>query len=143
MYEVTNQDAEAILKGTGESQDGVVRIRGLPFNCAEKEIIQFFSGVNITQYTSPTDPIHCNPSHFLKSTLSGLSVMKDGVTLVMDRWGRSSGDAFVQFATQEMADEALKRDRDVIGNRSDHYVELKCANCVKLETKLWCATLLK
>lgn len=58
--------------------------------------------------------------------------MKDGVTLVMDRWGRNSGDAFVQFATQEMADEALNRDREVIGNRSDHCIKLKCAsfNCV-------------
>ncbi|KAB5528574.1 hypothetical protein PHYPO_G00141790 [Pangasianodon hypophthalmus] len=94
VYEVTNRDAEAILKGTGESQDGVVRIRGLPFTCTEKDITEFFSGLNI---------------------------VKDGVTLVMDRWGRSSGDAFVQFGTQEMADEALKRDREVIGSR---YIEV-------------------
>lgn len=44
VYEVTNKDAEAILKGTSECQDGVVRIRGLPFTCTEQEIIQFFSG---------------------------------------------------------------------------------------------------
>lgn len=44
VYEVTNRDAETILKGKGESQDGVVRIRGLPFNCTEKDVIQFFSG---------------------------------------------------------------------------------------------------
>ncbi|KAK3514393.1 hypothetical protein QTP70_017605 [Hemibagrus guttatus] len=94
LYEVTNQDAEAILKGTDEIQDGVVRIRGLPFTCTEKDITQFFSG---------------------------LSIVKDGVTLVTDRLGRSSGDAFVQFATQEMADEALRRDREVIGNR---YIEV-------------------
>lgn len=42
----------------------------------------------------------------------------------MDRRGRNSGDAYVRFATQEMADEALKRDREVIGNRSDLYVQL-------------------
>lgn len=48
VYEVTNRDAEAILKGTDENQDGVVRIRGLPFNCAEEEVIQFFSGENLT-----------------------------------------------------------------------------------------------
>ncbi|KAI5088356.1 G-rich sequence factor 1 isoform X1 [Silurus meridionalis] len=75
---VEGRDAESILKGTGESQDGVVRIRGL-------------------------------------------NIVKDGITLVMDRWGRSSGDAFVQFATQEMADEALKKDREVIGSR---YIEV-------------------
>lgn len=54
--------------------------------------------------------------------------MNNGVTLVMDRSGRSSGDAFVQFATQEMANEALKRDREVIGNRSDHDIRLKRAS---------------
>lgn len=69
----------------------------------------------------------------MKSTLSGLNITKDGVTLVMDRWGRISGDAYVQFATQEMADEALKRDREIIGNRSDLYFKLTRASfhCVK------------
>ncbi len=43
--------------------------------------------------------------------------MEDGVTIVLDRKGRNSGDAFVQFATKEMADEALKKDREVMGNR--------------------------
>lgn len=96
VYEVTNRDAEAILNSTDESQsqDGVVRLRGLPFNCTEKEIMQFFSE---------------------------LEIVSDGVVLVTDRSGRNSGDAFVQFATQEMADEALKRDREVIGNR---YIEV-------------------
>ncbi|KAL7836551.1 hypothetical protein AOLI_G00278350 [Acnodon oligacanthus] len=96
VYEVTNSDAEAIIRGADESPgtDGVVRLRGLPFNCTEMDIIQFFSG---------------------------LDVVMNGVTLVLDHRGRSSGDAFVQFATQEMADQALQRDRDVIGNR---YIEV-------------------
>lgn len=51
VYEVTNSDAEAILKGTGESQDGVVRLRGLPFTCAENDVVQFFSGDNPTLQT--------------------------------------------------------------------------------------------
>ncbi|TSN86080.1 G-rich sequence factor 1 [Bagarius yarrelli] len=94
LYEVTDRDAESILKGTDEGRDGVVRIRGLPFSCREEDIIQFFSG---------------------------LDIVKDAVTLVTDRRGRLSGDAFVQFATQEMADEALKRDKEVIGSR---YIEV-------------------
>lgn len=56
--------------------------------------------------------------------LSGLDIMTDGVTLVLDRKGRNSGDAYVQFATQEMADKALQKDREVIGSRSDHYMFL-------------------
>uniref|UniRef100_A0A8C2B924 G-rich RNA sequence binding factor 1 n=1 Tax=Cyprinus carpio TaxID=7962 RepID=A0A8C2B924_CYPCA len=96
VYEVTNKDAEAILKATQHctESDGAVRLRGLPFSCSEKDIIQFFSG---------------------------LEIVEDGVTIVLDRKGRNSGDAFVQFATKEMAEEALKKDREVIGNR---YIEI-------------------
>ncbi|XP_056125994.1 G-rich sequence factor 1 [Rhinichthys klamathensis goyatoka] len=96
VYEITNKDAEAILKATQPitESDGVVRLRGLPFSCTEKDIIQFFSG---------------------------LDIVKDGVTIVLNRKGRNSGDAFVEFVTKEMAEKALKRDRDVIGNR---YIEI-------------------
>ncbi|KAK2911797.1 hypothetical protein Q8A67_003930 [Cirrhinus molitorella] len=96
VYEVTNKDAEAILKATQQitESDEVVRLRGLPFSCMEKDIIQFFSGLEIAE---------------------------DGVKIVLDRKGRNSGDAFVQFATKEMAELALKKDREVIGNR---YIEI-------------------
>ncbi|XP_062873606.1 G-rich sequence factor 1 [Trichomycterus rosablanca] len=107
VYEVTNKDAESILKGTDDSPttDGVVRLRGLPFNCTEEQVIQFFSG---------------------------LDVVKDGVTLVTDRLGRSSGDAFVQFASREMAGEALKKDREVIGNR---YIEVFPSKKSEIQTQ--------
>ena len=45
MFEVTDEQAEAILKGPDPlANDGVVRLRGLPFNSTEKDIIQFFTG---------------------------------------------------------------------------------------------------
>lgn len=46
VYEVTNSDAEAILKRANQTaaDDGVVRLRGLPFTSNEADIIQFFSG---------------------------------------------------------------------------------------------------
>lgn len=96
VYEVTNSDADAILKATEESSesDGVVRLRGLPFSCTEKDIIQFFPG---------------------------LKIVEDGVTVVLNRRGRNSGDAFVQFATKEMAEKALERNKEVMGNR---YIEI-------------------
>lgn len=146
VYEVTNRDAETILKGGGESQDGVVRIRGLPFTCTEQEVVQFFAGEDQTEQAFKTSSIPRDMIHSIRSTLSGLNIVKDGVTLVLDRWGRSSGDAFVQFATQEMADEALKKDREVIGSRSELYLHLKrfSSLCVKIEvldarrsTKAW------
>lgn len=46
VYEVTERDAEAIIKKATEAQvdDGVVRLRGLPFTSTEADIAQFFSG---------------------------------------------------------------------------------------------------
>ncbi|XP_064792605.1 G-rich sequence factor 1 [Oncorhynchus masou masou] len=96
VFEVTNSDAEAILKKSVQlpARDGVVRIRGLPYSCTETDVLLFFSGLDVTE---------------------------DGVTLVTDHRGRNSGEAYVQFLSQEHADEALTRDREVIGNR---YIEV-------------------
>ncbi|XP_049326781.1 G-rich sequence factor 1 isoform X3 [Astyanax mexicanus] len=96
VYEVTNRDAEAIMKGSDMSpiKDGVVRIKGLPFNCSEEDVLEFFSG---------------------------LDVAKEGVTFVLDHRGRKTGDAFVKFANQEIANQALQRDKDYIGKR---YIEV-------------------
>ncbi|XP_044051895.1 G-rich sequence factor 1 [Siniperca chuatsi] len=96
VYEVTNSDAEVILKKAVQTpaDDGVVRLRGLPFTCTVADIVQFFSG---------------------------LDIVENGITIVTDHRGRNSGDAFVQFSSQEAADEALQRDREVIGNR---YIEV-------------------
>lgn len=46
VYEVTNSDAEAILKENIQvpADDSVVMLRGLPFTCTEPDITQFFSG---------------------------------------------------------------------------------------------------
>ncbi|XP_046871960.1 G-rich sequence factor 1 [Hypomesus transpacificus] len=96
VYEVTDGDAEAILKKSVQlpAEDGVVRLRGLPYSCTEADILFFFSG---------------------------LDVVKNGVTFVTDGKGRLKGEAFVQFSSHEMVQEALQRDRELIGNR---YIEV-------------------
>ncbi|XP_049906156.1 G-rich sequence factor 1 isoform X2 [Epinephelus moara] len=106
VYEVTNSDAEAILKEAilkeailkkaipAGPDVGVVRLRGLPFSCSKADIAQFFSGLEIEH---------------------------NGITIVLDHKGRNSGEAFVQFSSKTAADEALKRDRQLIGNR---YIEV-------------------
>ncbi|XP_072243450.1 G-rich sequence factor 1 [Leuresthes tenuis] len=96
VFEVTNSDAEAILKKTVQTlaADGVVLMRGLPFSCTEDDIADFFSG---------------------------LDIVENGITIVRDFRGRNSGEAFVQFTSQEAADEALKKDRELIGHR---YIEV-------------------
>ncbi|XP_076586195.1 G-rich sequence factor 1 [Chaetodon auriga] len=96
VYEVTNREAEAILKKTVQppGEEGVVRLRGLPFTCTEADIAQFFSG---------------------------LDIVENGITIITDHAGRNTGKAFVQFHSQKAADEALLRDREIIGNR---YIEV-------------------
>ncbi|XP_068166393.1 G-rich sequence factor 1 [Antennarius striatus] len=96
VFEVTECDAEAILKNVPQtdSHDGVVRLRGLSYNNTEDDIIHFFSGLNIAE---------------------------NGITIITDHLGRNSGVGFVQFSSQEEADEALKRHRGVIGSR---YIEV-------------------
>ncbi|XP_061528335.1 G-rich sequence factor 1 isoform X1 [Phycodurus eques] len=96
VYEVTNSDAEGILKKAAlfPADTRVVRLRGLPFTCTEDDIVRFFYG---------------------------LEIMEKGITMVINSRGRRSGDAFVWFSSQEAADEALHRDRELIGNR---YIEV-------------------
>ncbi|XP_029367114.1 G-rich sequence factor 1 isoform X2 [Echeneis naucrates] len=96
VYEVTNRVAEAILKKTHQdtADNWVVRLRGLPFSCTEADVTQFFSGLDIRE---------------------------NGITFVTDYRGRKSGEAFVQFSSQESAAGALQRDREVIGSR---YIEV-------------------
>lgn len=96
VFEVTNRDAETILKKaiSTPADDGVVRLRGLPFSSTEADIIAFFSG---------------------------LDIVENGVTIITDRQGRNSGEAFVQFSSAEAATKALQRDRDVMGHR---YIEV-------------------
>ncbi|KAM7415640.1 hypothetical protein PAMA_017934 [Pampus argenteus] len=96
VFEVTNADAEVILKNVIQppGTSGFVRLRGLPFSCTEADIVHFFSGLNIVE---------------------------NGINILSDNRGRRSGEALVQFSSQEAADEALQRDREVMGNR---YIEV-------------------
>ncbi|XP_069562069.1 G-rich sequence factor 1 [Brachyistius frenatus] len=96
VFEVSNSDAEALLKSAVQpaAEDGVVKLRGLPFSCTEVDILHFFTG---------------------------LTVVENGVTIVTNARGRKSGEAFVQFSSQEAANEALQRDRELIGSR---YIEV-------------------
>lgn len=100
VYEVTNSDAEDILKKAAEArgEDGVVLLRGLPFSCTEDDIAHFFSDLNIAE---------------------------NGITIVTNSRGKNSGEAYVQFTSQEEADKALEKDRELIGHR---YIEVFPSN---------------
>nr|XP_039335389.1 G-rich sequence factor 1-like [Saimiri boliviensis boliviensis] len=67
--------------------------RGLPYSCNKKDIVDFFAGLNTV-----------------------------AITFVMDYRGRQkTGEAYVQFEEPEMANQALLKHREEIGNR---YIEI-------------------
>ncbi|KAM5217555.1 heterogeneous nuclear ribonucleoprotein H isoform 5-T11 [Hipposideros larvatus] len=99
VFKSNNVEMDWVLKHTGPNSpdtanDGFVRLRGLPFGCSKEEIVQFFSG---------------------------LEIVPNGITLPVDFQGRSTGEAFVQFASQEIAEKALKKHKERIGHR---YIEI-------------------
>ncbi|XP_009112266.2 heterogeneous nuclear ribonucleoprotein H2 isoform X1 [Brassica rapa] len=65
----------------------VVRLRGLPFNCADVDIFKFFAGLDIVD------------------------------VLLVSKNGKSSGEAFVVFAGPMQVEIALRRDRQNMGRR--------------------------
>ncbi|KAJ8784194.1 hypothetical protein J1605_008524 [Eschrichtius robustus] len=99
VFKSNNVEMDWVLKHTGPNSpdtanDGFVRLRGLPFGCSKEEIVQFFSG---------------------------LEIVPDGITLSVDFRGRSTGEAFMQFASQEIAEKAVKKHKERIGHR---YIEI-------------------
>ncbi|XP_074084515.1 G-rich sequence factor 1 isoform X2 [Macrotis lagotis] len=98
VYEINNEDVDALMKSLQAKSnpvvnDGVVRLRGLPYSCNEKDIVEFFAGLNIID-----------------------------ITFVMDHRGRrKTGEAYVQFEEPEMANQALLKHKEEIGNR---YIEI-------------------
>ncbi|EDV43260.1 uncharacterized protein Dana_GF16612, isoform A [Drosophila ananassae] len=97
VFTATPKEAkEAMRKISGHGNAFVVKLRGLPYAVTEQQIEEFFSGLEIK-----TD--------------------REGILFVMDRRGRATGEAFVQFESQDDTEQALGRNREKIGHR---YIEI-------------------
>jgi len=98
VFKSGSTEMENSIKRSGpnqqESMDAVVRLRGLPYGCSKEEIAHFFTG---------------------------LEIAPNGITLLHDSQMRTTGEAFVQFAHQDLAESAMNKHKDKIGHR---YIEI-------------------
>jgi len=86
-------------KDKPDPESTVIRIRGLPWSATKAEIKEFFEGQTLRYDDDPDKAIH----------------------LTLNREGRASGEAYVEFETDEDIENALKKDRQHLGKR---YVEV-------------------
>ncbi|KAM6125856.1 epithelial splicing regulatory protein 1 [Pterocles gutturalis] len=105
VYKATGEDFLKIAGGTSnevaqflsKENQVIVRMRGLPFNVTTEEVLTFFGQ-------------HCP-----------VTGGKEGVLFVTYPDSRPTGDAFVLFACEEYAQNALKKHKNLLGKR---YIEL-------------------
>ncbi|XP_022089202.1 heterogeneous nuclear ribonucleoprotein H3-like isoform X2 [Acanthaster planci] len=92
------EEREWVMKRSGaasfQDNDACIRMRGIPYECSKEEVMQFFNG---------------------------LEIVANGITLPTDQEGKCTGDAFVQFASKELAEKALQKHMHKLGHR---YVEI-------------------
>ncbi|KAJ7526814.1 hypothetical protein O6H91_16G024000 [Diphasiastrum complanatum] len=83
------------LQGLGDgSENVIIKMRGLPYNAGQRDILEFFEGYEI---------------------------VLNGVHIVMGATDRPTGEAFVEFISSDEAQRAMERHRQNIGSR---YIEL-------------------
>ncbi|XP_037283589.2 epithelial splicing regulatory protein fusilli isoform X1 [Rhipicephalus microplus] len=101
-----NNEAHSFLSRGGQV---IVRMRGLPYDCTAKQVVEFFA--------SSGDGSEGSEPH----TSCPVMDDEDGVLFVRKPDGRATGDAFVLFDSEEVASRALHKHRQLIGSR---YIEL-------------------
>lgn len=95
-----NNKAEAFISKGAQS---IVRMRGLPFTCDAKQVVDFFAS---TENKTKSCEVFCG---------------EEGVLFVRNHDEKPTGDAFVLFANDEQAKRAIAKHHQNIGTR---YVEL-------------------
>ncbi|CAG6015474.1 unnamed protein product [Menidia menidia] len=111
VYKATGEDFLKIAGGTSNEaamflsreDQIIVRMRGLPFTATHEQVLAFFSSGDDLNGKCP------------------VSGGKDGILFVHYPDGRPTGDAFVLFASEEHAQCALRKHKEILGKR---YIEL-------------------
>merc|ERR1711936_33775 len=92
-----NSEAQEFL---GRGGQVIIRMRGLPYDCTAKQVIEFFNAGD-------------DPCEVLDED--------HGVLFVKKPDGRATGDAFVLFKEEGEGEKALQKHKEIIGSR---YIEL-------------------
>ena len=100
MPKTDNKEPEPLLDMTRSPADEtanegkfVVKVRGLPWSATTDDIIGFFTGS---------------------------TTKEDGIHFLINNQGRPTGEAYIEFASDEDLQEALKKDKEYMGKR---YIE--------------------
>ncbi|XP_011210271.2 heterogeneous nuclear ribonucleoprotein H3 isoform X2 [Bactrocera dorsalis] len=106
VFTANPKEAKEAMRKTGShGMSYVVKLRGLPYAVTEQQVEEFFSGLEI------------KPD-------------REGILFVMDKRGRATGEAFVQFESQDDTEQALGRNREKIGHR---YIEIFRSSLAELK----------
>jgi len=52
---------------------------------------------------------------------AGLEILPNGISILTDQFNRTTGEAYVQFASMELLDVALQKHKELIGHRCDSH----------------------
>ncbi|XP_039256749.2 epithelial splicing regulatory protein 1-like [Styela clava] len=97
FFKVATCNSREAVQFLSKGSDAIVRVRGLPFTAVAHDIVNFFG---------PEIPVAGD---------------ENGVLIVRFPDGKSSGDAFVLFDTEEIAHLALGKHKQTLGKR---YIEI-------------------
>ena len=112
-------------------EDSVVRLRGLPFDSTKMDIVKFFDGKFLSQkeacfffkWATSLIPVISDDSMTYTviychiGLILGMEISNNGILMTTDYQGRSSGEAYVQFASKNDAERALEKNMKSIGHR--------------------------
>ena len=91
---------------TGDALSLTIKMRGVPFSCTEKQIIDFFHPIKVLDIRIP-----------------------------LNEKGKAKGNAYVDFETEDDAEEAMTRNQSKIKKRYIELFRLKETDQSKLEKK--------